>query len=984
MRGEKTLSKRILVILVLVTLLVSLLPINSIIAAGKLTISLQGGTVNRGQEITVNVNIANNPGLRIIGGTISFDRNKLEYVSSEVKNLDNVFIKNADYNESTGNIIFYLASEQTESNPITANGTIASITFRAKDNASGVADVNLSMDDVSINKGEYVTDYIEQSTTVTINVPATGVSLDRQSLTLEKGTTGKLTAIVSPSDATNKNVTWSSDNPSVATVDNDGNVTAKAKGTAKITATIGNYSASCNVTVTQPIEGVKLDKTSLDLERGDTEKLTATVIPENADGDKTITWSSNNKEVATVDNQGNVTAVGKGNAIITATAGGKSATCNVTVGVALQSISLNKSELSLNKGAEETLTVQYTPVDTDADKTVEWSSSATSVATVDQQGKVTAVGKGTAVITAKVGDKTATCNVEVNIPLESIALDETKIELQYGQSQKLNVIYNPEDTTDDKTVIWTSSNNEFATVSTDGTVNTTGIGTATITARVGDKTATCEVTVLPVPLNSISIKEQNIELDKGATKDLTILYNPENTTDDKTVTWETDKPEVATVENGKITAIGAGTATITAKVGEKTATTVVTVNVPLESISLNKEELTINKGDTANLDIIYNPIDTTITKAEDWVSSDTNVVTVNEYGLITAVGKGTAYVKATVAGKEATCKVTVNVPLTGINLKAETELLKGQTEKLTVELLPIDTTESPEITWTSKNAEVAVVSSDGIVTAKKEGTAEIVAKVGAFEKTCVVTVKEIKMDSIEINMPDFDLGLGRSQTLGVLFNPDNTTDDKTITWSSSNSDIVSVDATGLVVAKGYGTATITAKVGDKVATVDVTVVEIPVEEITVNVENSKVNIGDTITLNIKINPSDATNTDTLKITSSNEDVIYIDENGNIIAKSAGKAIITVEADNGVKNQIEIEVLEPTTGDNTEENENGGMSGENSENGEVGANKTTENKKENKTAVKTNSPHTGDIAVEGLTVLMIVSAFGIMFITRKRK
>ena len=231
------------------------------------------------------------------------------------------------------------------------------------------------------------------------------------------------------------------------------------------------------------------------------------------------------------------------------------------------------------------------------------------------------------------------------------------------------------------------------------------------------------------------------------------------------------------------------------------------------------------------------------------------------------------------------------------------------------------------------------------------------------------------MDSIEINMSDFDLGLGRSQTLGVLFNPDNTTDDKTITWSSSDSDIVSVDATGLVVAKGYGTATITAKVGDKVATVDVTVVEIPVEEITVNVENSKVNIGDTITLNIKINPSDATNTDILKITSSNEDVIYIDENGNIIAKSAGKAIITVEADNGVKNQIEIEVLEPTTGDNTEENENGGMSGENSENGEVGANKT---------AVKTNSPHTGDIAVEGLTVLMIVSAFGIMFITRKRK
>lgn len=970
----KKISTKILVVLLLLVLLISLLPINSIIAAEKITVAVQNVTGNRGDEVTVNVNLSNNTGVKVLGGEITWDTSKLEYVSGNVtQGIENVQFTLGSEDEfvaKNNKFKFSLSTLDTTKPAITYNGTVVTMKFRIKDTASGTAAINLNVKDVTINDGEMTKDYIEQNGLVTINVPVTGISLDRQSLTLEKGKSQKLIATVSPSDASNKTVTWSSNDTNVASVDGQGNVTAKTKGTAVISAKIGSYTAKCNVTVTQPIEGVTLDKTTLDLERGDKVKLTATVIPENADGDKTVTWTSNNQNVATVDSQGNVTAVGKGNAVITATAGGKSATCNVTVGVALQSISLNKKELNLNKGISETLTVAYTPVDTDADKTVVWSSSDTSVATVDTQGKVTAVGKGNAIITAKVGDKTAICNVTVNIPLESISI-KSATEIQYGQTEKLNVTYNPVDTTDDTTVIWTSNDDKIATVSTDGTVNAIGVGDAIITARVGDKTATCHVTVLPVPLNSISIKEQNIALNKGASKELTVIYTPENTTDDKTIIWTSNKEDIVSVENGKITAKAAGTAIITATVGDKTATTTVTVNIPLESISLNKTELTVNKGETANLDIIYNPIDTTIEKAESWTSSDTNVVTVNEYGLITAVGRGTAYVKAKVGDKEATCKVTVNVPLTGINLKSETELLKGQTETLKVEYLPTDTTDDKTVTWISKNAEVAEVNVDGVVTAKKEGTAEIVAQVGSFEKTCTVTVKEIKMDSIEINVPDFELGLGRSQILDVLFNPENTTDDKTITWYSSNSDIVSVDAEGKVTAKGYGTATITAQVGDKMATVDVTVVEIPVENITIHVENSQVNIGDTIKLNIQVNPNDATNQANLKLTSSDNDIISIDEQGNIVAKSVGKAIITVEADNGIKNQIEIEVLE----------ENIGESGEGVE--EISDNaisETNTNKKNN----QSNSPHTGDLPVEGLSILMLISMLGIIFIMKRRK
>ena len=323
------------------------------------------------------------------------------------------------------------------------------------------------------------------------------------------------------------------------------------------------------------------------------------------------------------------------------------------------------------------------------------------------------------------------------------------------------------------------------------------------------------------------------------------------------------------------------------------------------------------------------------------------------------------------------------MPLTGINLKEKTELLKGQTEKLVVEYLPADTTDSKNVTWSTNNPEIVEVDENGVITAKKEGTATITAKVGNYEKNCEVTVKEIKLDSIEINMTDFELGLGRTQILKVLYNPENTTDDTKVIWKSSNENVAIVDENGLVTAKGLGTATITATVGNKTAQVEITVTEIPVEEIILNVENSKVNIGDKINLKISTNPSDATNVDNLKITSSNNEVIYIDEQGNIIAKTAGKAIITVEAENGVKSQIEIEVLEPEMGDNEEEQkpeEGEDITQDNENKVENSNNEKTENAE--KEVQKTNSPHTGDIAVEGLTVMLVISLAGIIIIVKR--
>ena len=257
-----------------------------------------------------------------------------------------------------------------------------------------------------------------QCSVVVTDIAVTSVSLNKPSTQITKGETETLTATVLPENATNKGIIWSSSNTGVATVSN-GTVTAVAAGSATITATSAADStkkATCTVTVTTiAVTGVTLNKASTSIIRGGSETLTATVAPSNA-SNKNVTWSTNNSSVATVSN-GTVSAVAVGTARITVTTqdGGFTAYCDVTVTpIVPTSISLNKTALTLQVEAYETLTATVLP--SNADNTnVTWSSSLTSVATVNSSGKVTAVAEGTTTITATTqsGGLTATCSVTV-------------------------------------------------------------------------------------------------------------------------------------------------------------------------------------------------------------------------------------------------------------------------------------------------------------------------------------------------------------------------------------------------------------------------------------------------------------------------------------------------------------------------------------------------------------------------------------------
>lgn len=334
------------------------------------------------------------------------------------------------------------------------------------------------------------------------------------------------------------------------------------------------------------VTGAALDQATLSLGIGRTATLTCTITPANAT-DKTVTWTSGDETVATVDASGKVTAVGKGKTVITAEPKGQNPhfkiaapTCEVTVDpVAVTGITLSKTTLALTIGDSETLTATVAPDDA-TDKTFTWKSDTEGVATVDANGKVTAVAAGTAKITAttKDGGKTADCTMTVSKMAGSISYTTTSVEKLVTAAAFTNALTK----TGDGTVTYASTNTAVAAVnSTTGEVTVKGVGSATITATVADgdtyayatKTASYTLTVNPVAVTGITLSKSSLELTEGDTFTLTATVAPTDATN-KAFTWKSDKPAVASVdENGKVTAVAAGTAkiTVTTTDGGKTA-----------------------------------------------------------------------------------------------------------------------------------------------------------------------------------------------------------------------------------------------------------------------------------------------------------------------------------------------------------------------------------------------------------------------------
>lgn len=381
----------------------------------------------------------------------------------------------------------------------------------------------------------------------------------------------------------------------------------------------------------------------------------------------------------------------------------------------------------------------------------------------------------------------------------------------------------------------------------------------------------------------------------------------------------------------------------------------INVVIPITGVTLNKTATTLNVDEEETLTATVAPEDATENKTVTWTSSDNSIVTVSN-GKIKAVAPGKATITAKAGSKSATCTVDVKAPLTGISLnKTTASLLKGQSTDLSVTYVPSNTTDNKAVTWTTSNSDVATVS-NGKVTGLKEGEATITAKVGDFEATCNITVTEKKLSFIKLN-EDFELFLGDSTDLTVEYNPEDTTDDKTVTWSSSDNTVVKVDATGKVTALKIGEATITATVGTKTASVKIIVPEVLIESIDAKLDTDKVEVDGTANIVITTNPEKVTEEVVATYTSSDETIAKVDENGKVLGLKPGKATITVKVNEDFEKTVEVEVVEKTV------------------------EKTTE--AESTTEAKSELPKTGDIAIGAFVVLMVMSVAGIVLVYRKK-
>ena len=561
------------------------------------------------------------------------------------------------------------------------------------------------------------------------------------------------------------------------------------------------------------VSSVSLNTATIEMVEGETFSLVATVLPKDAEYDG-VTWASSNASVATV-NSGTVTAIKEGTATITASAGGKSSTCTVKVSakvVAVTSITLDKTSLSMKVGETETITATVSPNNA-TDKTITWGSSDVSVATVTD-GKVTAKKSGTSTITAKSGIYTADCTVTISVNTESVTIDKTSLELAVGETAQLTATVKPDDATD-KNVTWSSSD-EFVAKVADGKVTAVKAGRATITAKCGGKTAECAVTVT-VPTGSVTLDKTSLFLAVGETAQLTATVKPDDATD-KNVTWTSSDESVAKVDNGKVTALKSGKATITAKCGGKTAECAVTVTVPVSSIILDKTALSLAVGESAALTATVKPDDAT-DKNVAWSSSDESVASVDN-GKVTAIKSGKATISANCGGKTAECAVTVTVPVSSVTLdKTTLSLAVGETATLTATVKPDDATDKT-VAWSSSDESVASVD-NGKVTGLKSGKAIVTANSGGKTAECAVTVT-VPVSSVTLDKTTLSLAVGESATLTAAVKPDNATD-KTVVWSSSDESIAKVD-NGKVTALKIGSAIVTATAASFSVSCNVTVI----------------------------------------------------------------------------------------------------------------------------------------------------------------
>jgi uncharacterized protein YjdB len=671
------------------------------------------------------------------------------------------------------------------------------------------------------------------------SIPVTGVKISDTAITVAVGKWKQLSAHVLPTNATNQGITWEAENSSIASVDSSGWVQGVSKGTAKVWAEASENPQgiwdTCTVTVTSGApEGVNVSSDTVEVGVGETRDVLAAVYPSDAE-DREIVWESENPAICTVSSTGSLNEMGhiKGVSVGSCKVWAEAHydpqniwhTIYVTVtqgAIRVTGVSLNKSSIKLEKGSSETLVATVTPSDAE-NKSVLWSSSNSSVASVDSSGNVTAVGRGSCNITVTTvdGGYTATCAVAVIVYPTSVSVEPTEITHIINESdiEVLNALLEPADCTETD-ITWSSTNNDIAYRGSDGNIVYPGDpGECYITATdVLGHQATCKITVYirqlpPDPPIIASTSEDSIWLEE-------IEYG-EYSIDDG-LNWKTYNIFSDLQYNHKYIftqRLGAHGYYLESKKSNYSEAYTKDI-IHVESIELTEHELNLditNGSVKHQFEYEILPEEAAI-RSVFFVLNNTSIGYINKDGILSvnSPGEGVVTVTAIDGGITDECIVKVykqwatpEAPfITGVTKNSVTvacdditlfSLDNGKT------WVPGPTIEglNPRTTY---NIICKTIAEDYMTESKPSSPTIFVTPETDPDPSSIVP------DSITLSAHDlyFDLNKNTYATLNYIILPTNVKN-KNVVWFSSDSNIVEVSASGELFAKSLGKAMIFVK-----------------------------------------------------------------------------------------------------------------------------------------------------------------------------
>ena len=666
---------------------------------------------------------------------------------------------------------------------------------------------------------------------VEVIIPVSEIIIECEQFSLSENSEMLLTARVLPENATYPAVTWQSSDNDIAEIDANGLIHAHMQGDVIITAINQDLEASVSIRITRNVRALTIEPEVLvdPFYTNMTMRLISSATPEEAD-DHSVTWTSDNPAVASVDSDtGVVSALKQGSATITATAndeGRAQADYEIQVSQGVSEITFTSLPGVLVKG--DTFPVEYSLAPADAPEIgLTFTSDNDQVASVTEKGLITAVGPGTCVITAVSHNgiqKTFTVEVAIRETAVDVALNNVFLNPGDTISPMDNFVFiQPANATYQK-LTWTSSNPASVKVNASTgviTAQTTGTAVITGTTHYGLKAA---FTVNVVTDASV-IKKQYVSptyavLKTGDAIKLTPSCSP--VTKYATGVWYSSDESVAVIEQGDqvfVRAKAPGTATIYAisSSGIAAKCEVLVNPVFITSLSMSASSLALNNGDSFQLSASYQPSNAQATFLT-WQSSDPDVAEVNDKGIVFAKAGGTCRITAeTENGLSASCFVIVNtIKMTSATPVNEViSASAGDQVQIAYTFEPAHATPA-KFQFKSASPSVAQVDSKtGLITMIAEGETVISAQAadGSGVSFIVsVAVTETPVSAFRVNETDISLRHGESFEIISTVLPENASWAKP-RFHSADTDIATVTDSGVITGVSKGTTTVFASVG---------------------------------------------------------------------------------------------------------------------------------------------------------------------------